>query len=116
MIARGRNGAQHPLRRIAGDRGDFINPEAFDGVQNESFTMVAAYIAQSGGDEPHHFVRADNLFRRSYPIVGDDGFFRNGFVRLVELKFRLVAGSDIRLARRFLQPHAPPFVPSGRDS
>ena len=105
MIARGRNGARHPVGRNAGDGGDFVDAEAFDGVQDESLAMVADYIAQSGGDEAHHFVGADDLFGRGYAVVGDDGFFGDGFVGLVELQFGLVAGPDVRLAGRIFQVH-----------
>ena len=75
-----------------------VDAETFDGVQDEGLAMSGTHIAQSGSDEVHHFVGADDLFGRGHAVVGDDGFFGDGFVGLMELQFGLVAGADIRLA------------------
>ncbi len=58
--------------RSASDGGDFVDAEAFDGVQDESFALGRFHIVQSGGDEAHHFIGADDL-AQAWQRVGDDG-------------------------------------------
>jgi hypothetical protein len=105
MVACDRDRLQNLLRLGASDGADFIDSETLDGVQNESFAMSSLDTAQGGRDQTDHFIRPYDLLGSGDAPVGDDGFSRDGFVRLMELQFSLIASFDIAFARGIFEVH-----------
>ena len=50
------------MRRVMGDIGDFFQREALDGVQDESFALVAAGVAQRALNQIDQFVTCSDVF------------------------------------------------------
>jgi hypothetical protein len=96
---------KHAFRRAPVMAEISSTPKPSMACRMKASRWFAAMSRRAGGDEAHHFVGADDLFRRGHAIVGDDGFFGDGFVGLVELQFGLVAGLDVGLAGGFFQAH-----------
>src|ERR1700683_3585343 len=64
-------------------------------MQNKSFAIGATGAFESELHQRNHLVGRGNIFGRRNAPVGNHIFSGEGFVRLMELEFRFIAGANV---------------------
>ena len=93
----------HLLQGVVGDDSNFFLAEAFDGMKDEDLAVGPPASRSASCTSLMSSWRAANLLGIAGVTVGDEVFFEQLVVGLMELEPRLVAGLHVRLAMAMLE-------------
>src|ERR1700722_2910149 len=91
------------VRSAIGYGSDFPHRKSFNRVQDKNLAIAGRGGLQSKFDQRIYLVGRSDVFGRGHAAVGDDAFLREGFIRLMKLELRFVAGANVRNASRAFQ-------------
>ena len=116
MLARFADGRTHLLQGVVGDDSNFFLAEAFDGMQDENLAVGPRALHSASLHQLDEFLARGHLLGIVGMAVGDDVFFEQAVVGLMELESRLVAGLHVRFTVTMLERDFAKFAVAGGDA